>query len=199
MSAKGIAAWSCANPWKNGWGGRLTPDRPRRPLKMNTIRFFFALAPLIAGFCLFSPKPLFAHGALMEYAFTKGITIQAKYDTGHPMPEAKITVYAPDNPAKPWLRGVSDKEGRFGFIPNQDMPGTWTIQARQAGHGAMIHIQVDRLDWASDPDSVPAPVSGGPNTSQRLLMALAVIWGFVGTALYFSRKRIPPGTAPRTS
>ncbi len=156
---------------------------------MNTLRKTLFLFFLFAFYALTLPAFLFAHGALMEYAFTPGITIQAKYDTGHHMAGAQITVYAPDNPAKPWLTGTSDEEGRFSFIPAPNMPGTWTIQARQAGHGAMIHISMDQ---ASTPDTGAAPVSPGPNTRQRLLMALAVVWGCVGTALYFTHKKNRP-------
>lgn len=163
---------------------------------MNTLRLLLASALLITGYCLFSPKPLYAHGALMEYAFTSAITIQAKYDTGHPMPGARVTVYAPDNPAKPWLVGTSDEEGRFSFVPDLAKAGTWTIQARQAGHGAMIHIPVEPT---SEQDSGAAAASSGTTTPQRLLMALAVVWGFVGTALFFTRKRDTSGATPRTS
>lgn len=158
---------------------------------MNTLRKTLFLFFLFAVYALTPSAFVFAHGALMEYAFTPGITILAKYDTGHPMAGAQITVYAPDNPAKPWLSGTSDEEGRFSFVPAPDMPGMWTIQTRQAGHGAMIHIPMDQ---AFTPDTGAAPVSTGPNTWQRLLMALAVAWGCVGTALYFTHKKNDPRT-----
>lgn len=162
---------------------------------MNNLRLLLASASLITGLCLFSPEPLYAHGALMEYAFASAITIQAKYDTGHPMPGAQITVYSPDDPRKPWLTGTSDEEGRFSFVPDPGKAGTWTVQARQAGHGAMVHIPMDQTSLS---DIGAAPVSAGLTTLQRLLMALAVVWGFVGTALFFSRKSNSTGTSPRS-
>jgi nickel transport protein len=158
---------------------------------MKILHVQFIMAAFIVGFHLLFPQQLSAHGALMEYAFTPGITILAKYDSGHPMPGAQVTVYAPDNPAKPWLTGVSDEQGRFSFVPDPEKAGTWTIQARLAGHGSMIHIP---LVSASGPDTDTVPVSAGPSTSQRLLMAVMVIWGFIGTALFFSRNRIGRGT-----
>ena len=154
------------------------------------MRTAFSLVLLLGVSSLLGAPLAFGHGALVEYAFTTGITIQAQYDTGDPMPEAQVTVYAPDNPAKPWLRAVSDGQGRFSFVPDPDKPGVWTVQSRLAGHGAMVHIPVEPgngVDSAVGPGAMPA--SAGLSAMQRLLMALSIVWGFVGTALFFSRRR----------
>ncbi len=42
----------------------------------------------------------------------------------------------------PWLTGICDQQGRFSFTPDPDLPGTWDVQVRQAGHGDIIHIPV---------------------------------------------------------
>lgn len=138
---------------------------------------------LSIGLGLSMPLPLSAHGALLDYSHSAGITVQARYDTGQPMADAQITVYAPDNPTRPWLTGIGDAEGRFSFVPDPDLPGTWSVQGRHAGHGAMIHIPVN-------PEQ-PEQISGqqGYTAGQRALMAACVLWGCIGTALFFSRRR----------
>ena len=138
--------------------------------------------------CFFQPMDSHAHGAQMTSQLTTGIVVQALYNNGQPMSSAQMTVHAPDDPTRPWLTGSSDDQGRFSFVPDLNVTGTWSVQARQAGHGVIIHFVVD-------PDKEPTrttqvtQVASTTSLVQRLLMAAAVIWGCVGTALYFSRKR----------
>jgi nickel transport protein len=150
------------------------------------------LALVLAGFLctavigLHAPAPLHAHGALIDYTVARSIVVHARYDNGQPMSEAQITVFAPDNPAKAWLTGITDQEGLFSFVPDPSIPGTWAVQARQAGHGAMVHITID-----ASGDAQQAMRDQGPGATglQRGLMAAAIVWGFIGTALFFSRRR----------
>lgn len=143
---------------------------------------------LWAIICCAQPVNLYAHGAQMTYQLTRGIVVQALYDSGLPMSSAQITVYAPDDPTRPWLTDSSNEQGEFRFVPTPGVTGIWSIQARQAGHGAMIHIDVGQVDSSTGGSQITqaAPPS---NLLQRLLMAAAVIWGCVGTALYFTRRR----------
>ena len=132
--------------------------------------------------CLVLPMQVYAHGARIEYTSSTEIEIVAKYDTGEPMGGAQVVVYAPDDPSTPWLTGVCDDEGRFTFVPDSTKPGTWDVQVRQAGHGDMVHIPVGE-------GAVVAGSSGGYSVLQIVLMAVCVVWGIAGTALYFSRRR----------
>jgi nickel transport protein len=125
--------------------------------------------------------PAYAHGAKIEY--TIGITVEiiAAYDTGEPMAGAQVTIYAPDNPSKSWLTGVCDDEGHFSFTPDTTKTGIWDIQVRQAGHGDIVHIPIGTESTGN---------SGSGTTSLQIaLMAVCVVWGCIGTALYFSRRR----------
>jgi len=131
---------------------------------------------------LLLPAPALAHGVNIQYSSDVEITISARYDSGEPMAGAQVAVYAPDDPSTPWLTGVCDDEGYFSFTPDVSRPGTWDVQVRLGGHGGMVHI----------------PVGGGTATSggvggysylQIGLMAACVIWGSIGTALYFRRRR----------
>ena len=134
---------------------------------------------LVLGLAL--PVRVFAHGADIEYAVSTVIELVATYDSGEPMAGAQFVVYAPDDPTTPWLTGVCDDEGRFSFAPDSSRPGIWDIQVRQAGHGDIVHIAVGG-------DTV-ATGGGSYSKLQIGLMSVAVVWGSVGTALYFSRKR----------
>lgn len=144
-----------------------------------------------------------AHGAKIEYRTSPSISLQAMYDTGDPMTTAQITVYAPNDPAKPWLTGRADANGHFNFVPDPVISGMWAVQAREAGHGAFIQIPI-----GNDASAVAvAPVASGAFQAapaarfsltdggqspllQRWVTTAAVIWGFIGTSLFFARKRI---------
>ncbi|MBA7702617.1 hypothetical protein ES703_111386 [subsurface metagenome] len=135
---------------------------------------------LILGLGL--PINAYAHGAKVKYTVDIAIDIVATYDNGEPMAGAQVTVYAPDDPFTPWLTGVCDDDGHFSFIPDTSKPGTWDVQVRQAGHGDIVHIPIGE-------GMVGTGSAGGYTPLQIVLMAACVVWGSVGTALYFSRRR----------
>ena len=119
-----------------------------------------------------------AHGAKIDYSTTLGVAIVAVYDSGEPMAQAQVAVYAPNDPATIWLAGTTDDEGRFFFSADPALPGTWDVQVRQGGHGHIVHIPIEAGSVSSG--------SSGFTPLQIVLMSACVIWGFAGTALYFS-------------
>lgn len=127
-----------------------------------------------------SPSQVFAHGLKITHEEKKSIEITARFDNGEPMSEAQVAIFAPGNPSAPWATGQCDKEGRYVFTPDSSKPGTWDIQVRQAGHGEMIHINVG---------GDVAAAESGYTKSQIILMSVSIIWGLVGTALFFRRRR----------
>lgn len=136
-----------------------------------------------------------AHGVKMQYQTTQAIAIQAKYDTGAPFANAQVTVYAPQSNT-PWLQGTTDETGRFTFTPDSSKPGTWQVKARLAGHGDILNLTVGAAaipPTAAAPDAPIEPDQGGTivyTPLQKGVMAASVIWGAIGTALFFwGRKR----------
>jgi len=129
----------------------------------------------------------FAHGAKIEYTINVAVEIRAAYDTGEPMDGGQVTVYAPGDPSTPWLTGVCDEGGRFTFTPDPSIPGIWDVQVRQSGHGDMVHIPIGE-DMAMSGTTGYTPL-------QVVLMGACVVWGFVGTALFFSRRRALSGSS----
>jgi len=123
----------------------------------------------------------FAHGSKIVYTIDVTVNLQAMYDTGEPMAGGQVVIYAPDDPSTPWLTGTCDEEGRFSFTPDPSKPGTWDVQVRQSGHGDMVHIVIGK-------EGAPTQGSSGFNPLQIALTGACVVWGFVGTALFFSRR-----------
>ena len=145
--------------------------------------------PLIAALLLAGPAA--AHGAFVEARNVAAVAVDARYDTGEVMAGAQVSVFAPDNPAEPWLTGVTDADGRFVFAPDSARHGQWAIQVRQAGHGAMGYVTLSADEGATI--TVTPASAAGLSWAQRLLMAACVIWGCIGTALY--ARRIRPAKA----
>ena len=138
------------------------------------------IGALMLGLAL--PAQAYAHGVNLEYTTDVKVEITARYDSGTPMGGAQVAVYAPSDPNTPWLTGVCDEEGRFSFVPDASQPGIWDVQVRLAGHGGILHIPVGR-------DAAVTDNGGGFSHLQIGLMTACVVWGTVGTALYFSRRR----------
>lgn len=137
--------------------------------------FFFLLLMIV------SVSTIFAHGSKIDYIINYSIDLVATFDTGDPMADAQVLIYAPNDLVNPWLIGKTDQDGKFNFIPDQSLSGTWDVQIRKAGHGDIIHIELnDRMLLANNESFTPA---------QLILMAISVIWGCIGTALYFSGKK----------
>jgi len=126
------------------------------------------------------PAAAFAHGVDITHQTKTAVEVEAKYDTGQPVSEGQVTIYAPDDPGKPWATGKADENGRYVFTPDPVKTGTWDVQVRLAGHGGMVHIPVGG-------DSSVAPTGTSYTTMQIVLMSACVVWGLVGTALYFAR------------
>lgn len=153
---------------------------------MNRFYFFLALLSTVA-----MPQQALAHGANIEYQETSAITIQAKYDDGTPMANAQVVVYAPSDRATPWLKGTTDESGNFTFIPDRQPEnlGNWDIKVRQSGHGDITSIPITNDLQAGDKSQVQSlATKTGYNPMQKMVIAAAGVWGFVGTALFFSRK-----------
>lgn len=140
-----------------------------------------------------------AHGVRMQARETQAVEVNAEYDTGEPMTEAQVTVFAPNDPATPWLEGTTDENGNFVFTPDSSQSGTWSVQVRQSGHGGIVNIPIEgyQAQAAGENGTTEAnsSASGQVVTSgsasytplQLFLMGAAGVWGFIGTALFFMR------------
>lgn len=108
--------------------------------------------------------------------------IQATYDSGEPLAEATVQVFAPDDPQTPVYTGLTDADGKFVFVPTA--PGNWEVSVRQAGHGDIAVVPVESEGAIASTFTNDA----GLSLLQRGIVAGAVTWGCVGTALFFGRR-----------
>ena len=162
-------------------------------------------AILLAGGALLSvPNFAIAHGAAVHYQPVEAIELQANYSSGEPMAKAQVSIFAPNNATNPWQIGMTDKAGRFIFRPDHAQPGDWEVQVRQAGHGELVTIPVEAEPVAEtddDPAGAKMPTAASPPASAANpaiagysplppgLMVASVLWGCVGTALFFAQRR----------
>lgn len=152
-------------------------------ISLRTIGRVRGLALLVFLAVMGQAEWAIAHGAKIDYKTTQALEIQASYDSGEPMANAQITVYAPGR-SEPWLKGKTDDKGRFTFSPDTTQPGNWEVKVRQAGHGDIATIPVGNTATA-----LTSPSSTGSTPAQTAVMAASVLWGFVGTALFFARRK----------
>jgi nickel transport protein len=147
------------------------------------------ILPLFLSSGLVGIDPANAHGAVIDYKNTEAIEIQSRYDTGKPLANAEVMIYAPNNPNEPWKTGKTDEEGNFMFIPDSEIPGYWEVKVRQAGHGGLVSIPVETNTAITETQSTQSSASLNP--WQRGLMIASVMWGCMGTALFFMKSQPP--------
>ncbi len=155
---------------------------------------FKQLVPILGLLTSVAAMPAaLAHGVAVDYRVTSAnVEIEATYDSGKPLANAQVVIYAPDAPTQAWLTGTADAEGRFSFTPPANQMGNWQVKVRQAGHGAVLNVPV--ASNSQDAGLQVAQDSGlheshAVNPVQRGLMSFAVIGGFVLTAVIFSSKK----------
>ncbi len=129
-----------------------------------------------------------AHGVQIRSQIRPTVEIQAVYASGEPMVNAQVQVYAPNQPNQPLKTGQTDAQGVYRFEPQAS--GAWEISVRQAGHGDVIVLPVD----LKTPSTVTVAASG-PTLWQQILIIGSVVWGCVGTALYFKGRNAKRGAS----
>jgi nickel transport protein len=87
----------------------------------------------------------YANGVVITYSLRANgeVELLAEFDTGEPMAEAQVTIYSPADPLTSWLSGTADAEGHYSFVIDPAIPGSWDIQFRKAGHGDIVHLQLE--------------------------------------------------------
>lgn len=128
------------------------------------------------------PNGVSAHGTEIAINEVNAVELIALFDDGTPMAEAQVSIYTPLDATSPWLTGIADDQGRFVFVPDRSIAGQWDIQLRTSGHGDWVY-----LDIAEGAITDLRGSGGGLTTAQIALMSIAIVWGFIGTALYFMR------------
>ena len=149
------------------------------------------------GFLAIAPA-LQAHGIDVTYSSTAAIQVQANFESGEPMGNAQVTVFAPTDSYTPWATGTTNAAGNFVFVPDPTQSGSWNVQVHLAGHGESLFIPVEANNDVSSPSTAEAGVVIAPPSraisarqlpiGQKLAVGALFAWGCVGTALYFKRE-----------
>ncbi len=157
---------------------------PSRALPLFLLFIASGLLPALAH----DPPQALAHSSSVEFTIQPTVELRAVYESDRPMDNAQVTIYSPEDPATPWQTGTTDAQGYFSFSPDQ--PGNWDVKVRQAGHGNLITIPID-----TEGEVVTMVAEAGVavySPLQKTMMAIATVWGFIGTALFFTRKPADP-------
>lgn len=120
---------------------------------------------------------LYAHGT--EYELLSGgvIGIRALFDSGEVMADSRVLVFSPGADTSSY-ETTTDPNGVVCFAP--DEPGVWILQVRHTGgHGLRVNLNVDESMMISTVSTTRLGLW------QKILLAVCVIWGFAGTALFF--------------
>lgn len=141
--------------------------------------FYLLLTALLL---IFFSSPASAHGVKITAKPLQQVEIQANFDTGDPMAGGQVNIYAPGEPGVPWQKGICDEQGKYVFSPDPNLKGRWEIQVRHSGHGDIVYFNF------GEDNQTAAASSNSLTTTQKALMTISVLWGFIGTGLYFARR-----------
>ena len=110
---------------------------------------------------------LWAHG-VSHTLFKEGVGIQVFYDDGSPLSYAEVVIFSPSNKQIEFQTGMTDKNGRFVFSPDES--GDWLIKIDDGmGHGLVKNIAVKSNQLA-----VPTPTNG-LSRGQKILIGISLI------------------------
>ncbi len=127
--------------------------------------------------------PVFGHGARVIWRMQgDSIHVSASFDDGQPLGGAQVTVFSGAAPSVPYIVGMTDENGEFSFLPDEEESLNWDVQVRSAGHGDIVHLSLDE-EPAADNEQ------GTFTTLQIVLMSVCVVWGFIGIAFFFASRR----------
>ena len=142
-------------------------------------RIFLALIFLL----LILNTRLIAHETHKHVFFEGMVGIKAYFSLDEPLAQTSVLIFAPDQ-TEATFETSTDHKGVVCIAP--DRPGIWIVQVRGAGgHGVRVDVKVDESMIIT---ASPEQSSGELSFLQKALIILCVVWGLVGTALFFKTR-----------
>ncbi len=130
---------------------------------------------------------LYAHGLFHEIRQDGAVTVRLKYHDGDPARNVPVKVYAPGNDKTEYQSGKTDKNGTFSFFA--DAAGEWKVKVDDGvGHGITIKAPIDDTMLLARAHENTGHGHAMP-WWQQLLMAAAIVWGFMGFFFFFQNRR----------
>lgn len=130
---------------------------------------------------IISSDVLYSHGVEYKISKKEVFVVSMNYGDGEVMNYTNYKIHSPGSDAV-FQSGLTDKNGRLSFVP--DAGGEWKVEVTDdTGHAASVIVKAGQV---SDVNSA----SGNSlNKFQKIIMAVCVIWGAAGTALYFRSRK----------
>jgi nickel transport protein len=149
------------------------------------------LALFASGIALLFPAMLAAHGVESSVATgTTGFgteTVRFMYSTGEEMAYTLIRVYAPSRPDTETVQSITDRNGYYSFVPDEE--GEWRITAEDdTGHRGEIKLAVD----ASGNAAAVSGGTGGTPLALRILLGLSLILNIFAVYRFVLRRAKTP-------
>ena len=127
----------------------------------------------------------YAHGNRYEVLQMGIVGVKAFFNTGEPMAGARVLIFSP-NTSVVYYKTETDKNGVVTFCP--DKSGLWSLMIKDnTGHGMKINLEID--DTMSISRNQNNYVQKPTAFFQKIIMVICVLWGFIGTALFFRSKK----------
>ncbi|MGF1600918.1 MAG: hypothetical protein GFH24_608378n38 [Chloroflexi bacterium AL-N5] len=119
-----------------------------------------------------------------------GVKFTAKFSSGEPFSNGKVTIYAPGNDEKPWLESQMNEEGEFEFQPDQSKEGDWTINIGEGGHWDSWTVPVKAKGKSITYGEISDASSQTPEMPPQLLvLGAACLSGGIGSVVLRSRRQ----------
>ncbi|MGD1900409.1 MAG: carboxypeptidase regulatory-like domain-containing protein [Phormidesmis sp.] len=114
---------------------------------LHNTRFSSKLLMLAAVGLAALPTKVMAHQVQTNYFLNdqsaeESLELRTTFGNGEPLKGAKVSVYAPDQPFRARVTGVTDSQGRFTFAPDEAISGDWEVNIERAGHQDILTIPV---------------------------------------------------------
>ena len=131
----------------------------------------------------FSKITLFAHGLVYDIKMAKTLIIKVAYNDGEPMSYSDVKIFSPDSTKEEYQNVTTDKNGQFAFVP--DISGEWKSLINDGmGHALSKKVVV------KEGMEIESHQHHGLEHWQKLIIAISIAWGLIGTALYFRRDKV---------
>lgn len=171
----------------------LTPTQSNQFSRGLSFSFKFMVPVVVAVVAIAGHLPrALAHGVRIESEPIQSLQMRAMFESGDPMANAQVTIYSPANPETPWQQLSTDDQGYFVFTPDHSVLGDWEVEVRQAGHGDLVRVEVNGKNNGFSLTNAGRAGHSGQSPVQKWVTIAAVVWGFVGTALFFSQRQPQP-------
>lgn len=124
------------------------------------------------------PAFLLSHGVEVSEAENGAKVVRFSYTDNEPMMYAKIKLYPPSSPKIETVKSLTDKNGFFAFVPDEE--GDWRVEAQDGmGHRGEIVINTLKTSAIDDKQNASASAAFRILLGLSLLLNIFAIYGFV--------------------